>query len=354
MRTTEQAVGKLDSTKKVYVGIDVHKESWHLTVRSSGEEIFNGRVPGQYQSLKRILDRYRGSRIKVAYEAGPFGFWLLDRLTQDGVETIVVPPSLIPIESGNKVKTDKRDSRKLATLLERNMLKHVHVLTPEEREHRDLLRTRRQIIEHRNDVARQIKSKLLFYGIRSPFISSTRWSLQYVAWLKTITFETNYLKEAFELLIQMYEYLTRQIARINRAVALLCRDKRYRGRIKLLCTAPGIGRLTAIELLVELQDMTRFKSAEELASYIGLTPSEYSTGERTRQGRITRCGNKRVRTYLVESTWVLITKDPHLRATYLRLKSRRGGKRAVIAIARKFLIRLRRMLLDNVPYRMAA
>ena len=354
MRTQEQAVRKVISAKDVYVGIDVHKESWHVTIRSDGEERFNGRIPGQYQALKRVLERYRDVRIKVAYEAGPFGFWLLDRLVQDGIEAIVVPPSLIPVESGNKVKTDKRDSRKLATLLEKNMLKRVYVLTREEREHRDLLRTRRQIVDHRNNVARQIKSKLMFYGITSPFTSTTRWSLQYLEWLKTITFETTYLKEAFDLLIQLYEYLTLQIARINRMVVLLCRDKKYRHKIKLLCSAPGIGKLTAIELLVELQDMARFKSAEELASYIGLTPAEYSTGERTRQGRITRCGNKRVRTYLVESTWVLITKDPYLRAKYLRLKSLRGGKRAVIAIARKFLIRLRRMLLDNVPYRMAA
>jgi transposase len=354
MRTTEQAVRKVIGAKEAFVGIDVHKESWHVTIRRDGEESFNGRIPGQYQSLKRILERYRDCRITVAYEAGPFGFWLLDKLVQDGIEAIVVPPSLIPVESGNKVKTDKRDSRKLATLLERNMLKRVYVLTPEEREHRDLLRTRRQLVEHRNDVARQIKSKLMFYGIKSPFASATRWSLQYVEWLKTLTFGTDYLKEAFDLLIQLYEYLTRQIARINRTVVRLCRDKKYRQKIKLLCTAPGIGKLTAIELLVELQDITRFKSAEELASYIGLTPAEYSTGERTRQGRITRCGNKRVRTYLVESTWVLITKDPYLRAKYLRLKSRRGGKRAVVAIARKFLIRLRRMLLDNVPYRMAA
>ncbi len=167
-------------------------------------------------------------------------------------------------------------------------------------------------------------------------------------------YQLSYLREAFDLLIELYEYLTLKIARINRVVVLLCRDKKYRQRIKLLCTAPGIGKLTAIELLVELQDITRFKSAGEIASYIGLTPAEYSTGERTRQGRITRCGNKRVRTYLVESTWVLITKDPYLRAKYLRLKSLRGGKRAVVAIARKLLIRLRRMLLDNVPYRMAA
>ena len=155
--------------KRVYVGIDVHKESWQVTVRTEGEEIFNGRIPGQYQSLKRLLERYQGCQMKVAYEAGPFGFWLSDKLSEDNIDAMVVPPSLIPIESGNRVKTDKRDSRKLARLLESNMLKQVYVLTPEEREHRDLLRTRRQIVDHRKDVARQIKSKLLFYGIVSPF-----------------------------------------------------------------------------------------------------------------------------------------------------------------------------------------
>jgi len=340
--------------KKVCIGIDVHKESWQVTVRSEGEEIFNGRIPGQYQSLKKLLERYQGSLMKVAYEAGPFGFWLSDKLLEDNIEVMVVPPSLIPIESGNRVKTDKRDSRKLARLLESNMLKQVYVLTPEEREHRDLLRTRRQIVDHRKDVARQIKSKLLFYGIVSPFSATPYWSIKYIEWLRALRVDTDYLKECFHLLIDLYEYLTRQIARINRKVALLCRDKKYRDRIKLLCTAPGIGRLTAIEILVELQDISRFESAEEIASYIGLTPSEYSTGEKTRQGRITRCGNTRVRTYLVESTWMLITKDPVLRLKYLKLKNARGGKRATIEIARKFIIIIRRMLLDNVPYRMAA
>ena len=340
--------------KDIYVGIDVHKESWQITVRTQGEEIFNGRIPGQYQSLKKFFERYQGCRMKVAYEAGPFGFWLSDKLTMDGIETLVVPPSLIPTESGNRVKTDRRDSKKLARLLESNMLKRVYVLTPEEREHRDLLRTRRQIVDHRNDVARQIKSKLLFYGITPPLTTSECWSLKYIKWLKALQFDTTYLKECFDLLIDLYEYLTRQIMRINKKVALLCRDKKYRDRIRLLCTAPGIGRLTAIEILVELQDMSRFESADELASFIGLTPSEYSTGERTRQGRITRCGNKRVRTYLVESTWILITKDPAMRLKYFKLKNLRGGKRATIAIARKLLLVIRRMLLDNVPYRMTA
>jgi transposase len=340
--------------KRVYVGIDVHKLSWQVTVRAEGEEIFTGRIPGQYQSLKKLLERYQGSRMKVAYEAGPFGFWLSDKLVEDRIEVMVIPPSLIPVESGNRVKTDKRDSRKLAKLLESNMLKQVYVLTPEERQHRDLLRTRRQIVDHRKDVARQIKSKLLFYGIVPPFPTTTYWGLKYIEWLKALQFDTDYLRECFHLLIDLYEYLTRQIVKVNRRVALLCRDKKYRDRIRLLCTAPGIGRLTAIEILVELQDISRFESAEEIASYIGLTPSEFSTGEKTRQGRITRCGNARVRTYLVESTWVLITKDLALRAKYLKIKNARGGKRATVAIARKFIIIIRRMLLDNVPYRMAA
>ena len=354
MKMMEEHSNGVAFDKKVYVGIDVHKENWHITIRTLGEEVFNGRIPGNYISLKKVLDRYPGNSVKVAYEAGPFGFWLYDKLTEDGMETLVVPPSTIPIESGNKVKTDKRDSRKLAILLERNMLRRTHVLSEEEREHRDLLRTRRQIIDHRNDVARQIKSKILFYGIPVPFSPKTRLTQQFVTWLKTLTFGTPYMKESLDLLIQLYEYLTKQIAQINRKVVSLCREKKYHERIKLLCTAPGIGKLTAIELLVELQDMARFKSASQLASYIGLTPAEYSTGEKTRQGRITRCGNKRVRTYLVESTWILITKDPWIRAKYLKLKATRGGKRAVVAIARRFIIRLRRMLLDNVPYNAVA
>ena len=109
-------------------------------------------MPSQYHSLERLIARFSKCRIKVAYEAGPCRFWLHDKLAADGIETIVVPPSLIPIESGKRVKTDKRDSRKLAHLLERNMLKRVYVLNEAERADRELVRTRRQILEHRSDV----------------------------------------------------------------------------------------------------------------------------------------------------------------------------------------------------------
>jgi transposase len=254
------------------------------------------------------------------------------------------------LESGNRVKTDKRDSRKLAQLLEKGMLKRVHVLSEEERMHRELVRTRRQLIEHRTDVMRQIKSKLLFHGIESPWVAGHRWTAQFVRWLRDLVCNHQVFTISLGFLIDLYEHLTEQLEKITKQVFLLSRNEKYARNITLLRTIPGIGRLIAIEILVELQDMKRFKSAERIASYIGLTPSEYSTGQYTRQGRITRCGNTRVRTVLVEGSWVLIYRDPVMRYKYEKLKIRKGAKRAIIAIARNLIIRIRRMVLNNEPY----
>jgi len=213
--------------KKVHIGFDVHKESFHLTARVEGTEVFHGSIPSQYHAFRSILDRFPGFAIKVAYEAGPCGFWLYDRLIQDGIETIVVPPSLIPIESGNKVKTDKRDSRKLTRLLKSNLLKRVYVLSEEDRADRELMRTRRQIVGHRNDVARKIKSKLLFYGISSPFAARHGWNRNSLQWLKGLNFEREGLRVCFESLIELYEYLTDQLKKMNRRVMELSQASKY-------------------------------------------------------------------------------------------------------------------------------
>lgn len=336
--------------KDVYIGIDVHKDNWFVTVRAEGEEILTVNMPSEYSALRKMLDRFRECRIKSAYEAGPCGFWLYDRMIADGIDTIVVPPSLIPMESGNRVKTDKRDSRKLAQLLERDMLKRVYVLSEEQRAQREVIRTRRQLVEHQSGVARQIKSKLLFYGIRSPF-SGCKWTKRYLTWLKGNIFKEEILNKSLKKLIELYEYLGVEILEISREIVALSRSESYVRRVELLRSVPGIGMLSAMEILVELQEVGRFKRATQIASYIGLTPSEYSTGAHIRQGGITRCGNKRIRTVLVESSWILIGKDPVMRMKYMRLKNRKGGKRAIIAIARNLIIRLRKMLLDNEPYR---
>ncbi len=241
MKGTLQSETMAIRGKEVFVGIDVHKESWQVTAQMGGEEIFHGRIASEYRILRKILDRYQGGKVKVAYEAGPCGFGLHDQLKEDGIEVMVVPPSLIPVESGNKVKTDKRDSRKLARLLEGGLLKRVYVLSEEDRADRELLRTRRQMVEHRNDVARQIKSKLLFYGIRSPFPEKGGWSKGFIRWLKALDLEWALVKVSLQSLIELYEYLTERIVDLNRKVVELSRSEKYRSRLKLLRSVRALG-----------------------------------------------------------------------------------------------------------------
>jgi len=340
----------LASERTVFVGVDVHKKSFHVTARYDGEEVFHGGMQSRYEVLKMLLDRFEDCRVKVAYEAGPSGFWLYDRLMEDGIETIVVPPSLIPVESGNRVKTDRRDSRKLGRLFESGLLKNVHVLTEEERADRELLRTRRQLVHHRADVARQVKSKLLFHGIEIPFSETPYWSGEFREWIRGFATKHETMRKSFNPSIGLYEELTTRIREITSDVVALSLTEEYRDRVNILTTVPGIGSVTAMEILVELPRIERFSTHEELASYLGLTPSEYSTGEHIRHGRISRCGNKRVRTALVEASWKLIVKDSAMRAKYEKIKYRRGAKRAIVAIARMLSARVQTILLENEAY----
>jgi transposase len=151
--------------------------------------------------------------------------------------------------------------------------------------------------------------------------------------------------------MEFFDYLSPQLVKMNKKVIELSRSEKYLSKVRLLRSVPGVGILIGMEILVELPEMGRFKSGEELASYLGLTPSEFSTGKYVRQGRITCCGNKRVRTCAVEGSWILITKGPWMRFKYLQLKARKGARRAIIAIARMLIIRVRRILLSREPYR---
>lgn len=336
--------------KIVNAGIDVHKVSWRVTAMVEGVVAKAVTIQPSYSVLKKVLSQFKGAHIRVAYEAGPAGFSLYDELTADHIECIVVPPSLIPVESGNRVKTDKKDSTKLAHYLENNLLKQVWVLSKEERAHRQLLRTRRQISNHRSNVMRQIKSLLLFHGIHSPYEGPQIWTKTFVKWLRSINGDA-YIVHSLNVLVDLYEYLTHQIKELTEEVMkLACTDK-YARRVQLLTSIPGIGVLSAVEMLVELQDVGRFRTADQLAAFIGVTPSQYSSGERVRMGSITHLGNHRVRTLLVESSWTLIRKDPTLHKAYESIKNRRGAKRAIVAISRKLIIRMRRILLDGEPYK---
>lgn len=197
---------------------------------------------------------------------------------------------------------------------------------------------------------RQIKSMLLFHGIDVPFSSRQQWTGRFITWLHELDCGDEYLNISLKALVQLFDYLSSEKKKLTHEVLELARKDSYASRVNLLKTVPGIGALSAMEILVEIQDISRFQTADELAAYLGLTPSQYSSGEHIRMGPITHMGNSRARTTLIECSWILIQKDPRMRQKYETITSRRGGKKAIVGVARSLSACIRRMLLDQVAY----
>ncbi len=344
-RLKEEMVDKED----LYIGIDLHKQRWHVTIRTFDVELFSASIPGTWEALYRVLARYPGHPLQAVYEAGYFGFRLHDRLVNHGIPCMVTPPSLVPQEYGNRVKTDRRDSRKLAHLLAKGLLKRVWVPSEEELYHRQVVRRRRQLVRDRVRTQSRIKAELRFYGIHLEEPRG-RWTQMYWATLRRIRFGNRWMQESFNRLLEQYEFLIAQIDRQTKLLRELSETALYRERVEILLSVPGIGVISAMELLLELQDVSRFRRAEQLAAYVGLTPSQYSSADKVRMGRITGIGKNALRSLLVEAPWTLISKDQAMREKYDRIKIRSGGKRAIVAIARTLLLRMRRMLLDGQAY----
>jgi transposase len=352
--------------KPLYVGIDVHKVDWVVTVVCQGEELYHGTVVPEPPALIRTLKGFEASEVHTVYEAGPTGYWLHacvpkrttacrhDALLEAGFDSMVTPPSLVP-HIGGRVKTDRRDSKKLASMLTGGFLRRIHVLTPEERAHRQLLRTRNQIEHHRRQIQNQIKSLLLFHGKRAPETLKERWSEMHVHWMETLQWEFPALKVSIDAMLKAYRDLSAQYRQLTHEIERLALTEKYRERVGLLTQIPGIGIFTAMAILIELQNIERFRRADQLAGFLGLTPSQHSNGERIRMGHITRCGNYEVRTRLVESSWTLIRYDAGAKATYERIKHQTGsGRKAITAIARRLALRIRRVLLDKEQYHLSA
>lgn len=338
--------------KHLFVGVDVHRYVWHVTVLSEGGfELFSNSIPGCWESFRDLLDRYQeASKVSVVYEAGFLGFWLYDLLMAYGVEASVTAPNKIPKATGDRVKTDRIDSGQLARYLQAGLLKLVWVPGPEQRCHREVLRRRHQLKRDGTRVKNQIKAVLRSHGIEVPEESSGAWSRRFVNSLREMEFQDPYFQKSFRAHLSRLDHTTELHKDLKRTLHELARSEMYRESVELLVTIPGVGWLTAIELLLELPDIRKFRRADQIGAYFGLTPSQYSSGQHVRMGCITRQGKGHVRAMLVEASWRLIKKDPAMARKYEAIKKRAGSKRAIVAIARKLITRIRAMLLRNESY----
>jgi len=338
--------------KAVFVGIDVHVKSWSLCFFSDGEVLEKMNIHAKYPILLNLLrTRYGDSRvIHLVYEAGFSGFWLYRRLNQDGYDCIVTSPNRIP-KFDNKVKTDKRDAEKLARFLASGHLKTIAVPSSKIESQRRLLRQRGRLVKKQTRQKNEIKSFLFLHDISKPSYIRNCWTKAYVGWLSELCFEFD--SDTF-LVAQMLEHLVlirQELARLLLYLRELSKYTSYKDSYRRITNIKGVGLITAMTFLLELFDLERFKSTKCFSSYLGLTPSQHSSGEHVHLGRISREGNVHIRRVLIESAWTVIKHDPHLREKYNRIRAKgTNGNKAIVAVARSLAVRLRRCLLDEQVY----
>jgi len=231
----------------------------------------------------------------------------------------------------------------LAHLLAKGLLKRIFVQNKQECYYRQVVRRRRQLIGDRIRVQNRIKSELCFHGI--DLLDPTgKWTKKYLENLVRFRFEDRFMQESFNCLLDQYRFIVEQIKKQDALIHELSEMDQYHERVEILKSVPGTGTLAAMELLPELHDVTRFRQADQLAAYVGLTPSQYSSADKVRMGRITKVGRHSLRALLVQAAWQLIRKDRAMKEKYERIEIRAGGKRAIVAIARTLLLRVRRNL----------
>jgi len=340
--------------KEIFVGLEDSKRTWRLCVRSDGTVVHQTSMPATYEVLRSYFhNKFPKCEIHVMYEAGFRGFNLYDQLIADGWHCIVTPPHTVTEEKCQRKKNDQIDCRRLAKNLENNDYRACAVPDKQLREDRQISRTYSQVQRDIVKTCNRIRRTLEFHGLDEQ-LPPGRWKRSLYRRLPEILKAmgiSDSLQFSLDTMIEQLNFLWQLKKKIMRQLSSLSKSQRYQAKVGLLKSAPGIGPLTAIRLALEWGNIDQFKRKQEFTSFLGLVPSEYSSGEQERKGHITKQGNRHVRHWLVECSWIAIRYDPVLLDKYRRVKNRCGSaKKAIVAVARKLALRLRAVLLTQQSY----
>ena len=336
--------------KHIFIGLEDSKRTWKLCVRCDDLIIHETSMPAEYPILHTYLTRrFPECRIALMYEAGFAGFGLYDRLTADGVTCVVTPPHSVTQAKVSRVKTDTRDARRLAQNLEHQDFKRCWIPDPEWRTDRQLSRTLDQLTQDRTRLKNRIRRFLDFHGLNGT-LSPGPWSharyraLRTMAWPPAVQLPLAVLLDHLAHL----EVLQQQVVH---ALQKVSRKPRYQAAVQAKHRCIGVGWQTAIRLTLEWGPMSRFPTRTRFSAFTGLTPSEYSTGETIRRGRITGASHKPVRQLLIQCAWRAYRRDPVLLAKFQAVWAHSGSKKkAIVAVARKLALRMRACELTGQPY----
>lgn len=328
----------------VAMGIDVAAKHLAITVITEGKVVKQTTIAHTRAAIESFLARFPNCQIRAAYEAGCFGYWLYDTMTELGVSVTVTPPSKLERAPGDKVKTERRDSLRLAEQLAATRLKSVSIPSKEERATRQLVRTYEQLKQMRVQSMVRIRSVLEFHHVEIPAEAGRKWTGAFVTWLETHSFAgtqgAGYLRRSMDALVHVYLDLTEQVNQMKKEIGRLAKQKPYERAVTVLRSTRGIGDLSAMIVLTETRNVRRFATSQEFTSNLGLTPTEHSTGDQQHRGHITKAGNRHIRGILVECAWTWIRYDKAAYATYRRIARRREPKRAIVAMARRLAVKI--------------
>ena len=308
-----------------YIGLDVHKDTIAVSVADgvlSCEPQYLGEIPNRPKSvcslLRRLEEMFSGEFL-FCYEAGPCGYALYRQLIETRHDCIVVAPSLIPRKPGERVKNDRRDSRKLAQALRSGILTSVWVPDEHQEAMRNLVRVRADMKRQEQTARQQLNAFVLRGGHNWPS-GKSRWTQTYFNWLEDLKFPHRLDYVVLGEYVNAAREASERVSEVSGQIELARADWSLGGVVEALVALRGVDRLSATVLMAELGDISRFDEAQQLFSYLGLVPSEYSSGNKRRQGGITRSGNGHARRVLIECAWSY--RYPARKTSHLRRKSK--------------------------------
>lgn len=346
---------KLDfSGQNIYVGFDVHLKSWKVTIMTEKltHKTFS-QSPKPELLYNYLTKNFPGGVYHSAYEAGFCGYWIHNKLKSYGINSIVVNAADIPTTDKEKVqKEDARDSKKIARTLRSGDLKAIHVPCLKTLDDRSLMRTRSTLVKDLTRNKNRTKSFLYFHGIDIPesFSKQNVWSKNFITWLNSIDMQEKSGKDALNAIVGASIDLRASVLRVTKQINELSKTKEYQEQVTLLRSIPGIGLLTAMTILTELETINRFESFDKLCGFIGLIPSTNSSGDNDIVGDITRRGHSVLRSAIIESAWIAARLDPALTKSYHDYCKRMEPNKAIVRIAKKLLNRIRYVLKNKQTY----
>ncbi len=330
---------------EIHVGIDVHKLSYSVAVRRADGACETWVAPAKPYDLVHALLELGQPIKRVVYESGPTGFGLCRAVGEAGIDCWVVAPSKIPRPVIAGAKTDQLDCIKLAEYAAKGLLKPIAIPTVQEEGERSMIRRRMQVVDRIRCTKRRIKSLLLYVGVEEP-PGLVQWSKKGIDALSVLQLDPT-TKLTLDSLLRELSYQKAELEEVGSILRLIMLE-RHEEPMKRLCTIPGVGPTVATTFLLEIFRPERFQRQEELASYLGLAPTVRQRGNYTSRSRLVPVGQKRLRSLLVEATWIWQSKEPKVKAYYNKLVAKTGvSQKAIIAIARRLAILLWHLSLSH-------